>query len=57
MILEVIVDLVFANHTTITYEVHEAKGISTFGADREGRGHRGQSLWSTALSSCLSHPD
>ena len=36
MILEVIVDLVFANHTTITYEVHEAKGISTFGADREG---------------------
>ena len=36
MILEVIVDLVFANHTTITYEVHEAKGMSTLGADREG---------------------
>ena len=36
MILEVIVDLVFANHTTIAYEVHEAKGISSFGADREG---------------------
>ena len=36
MILEVIVDLVFENHTTIAYEVHEAKGISSFGADREG---------------------
>ena len=36
MILEVIVDLVFANHTTVAYEVHEAKGISSFGADREG---------------------
>ena len=36
MILEVIVDLVFANHTTIAYEVHEAKGMSTFGSDRVG---------------------
>ena len=36
MILEVIVDPVFANYTTIAYEVYEAKGISTFGADREG---------------------
>ena len=35
IILEVIVDLVLANRTTIAYKVHEVKRISTFGADKE----------------------
>ena len=35
IILEVIVDLVPENRTTIAYEVHEVKRISTFGADKE----------------------
>ena len=35
IILEVIVDLVPENRTTIAYEVHEVKRTSTFGADKE----------------------